>query len=562
MEAGQTIDGYVFEKQLGRGGMAEVWAARETGSKESVAVKILLPEFVNNNSIRQRFEREAKLTLITEARPLLSHPHIVPILKTVHVEGRPGLIMPLYSGGSLESRIRPDSGRQNSGRGEPLPLRDVLQISNDVLTALNHAHERGTIHRDVKPANILLDHEGRAYLADFGTATEMKRMLVTRFAGGTPLWTSPEQIQTPRKVGHLADLYSFGCCIYDMLTGRPPFDADEEEDTAWVFAVQTKHVREDPTPIRTWNPGVPAALDNLVLESLRKAPSERVPGCREFSLRLEEIEQAFYAPKKPLKTDWNHRNKSPVGIDADPDPEPPERRRRMFDQREFLWAAALIVFLMCLVAVQALSYWLEHRKPAQASESVSQSSTEGSKPIGTYKNAIPATLPTNVVEPTPSAMPAQPPEEDIPENQGGSQTPTPARVAPRLHAQKSSIASAAGLGDNEARDEFPKQPTLPEAPARGYVPPAGMHTIGDSGAILAIGHVKLVFLDAEGAPVPAVTLDLNGKHQEISSNVAELTVPLGVLHVQISKPGFRKTDLSFDVSSTITTRQVVMEKLL
>lgn len=551
MEAGQIIDGYVFEKQLGRGGMAEVWAAREVGSTESFAIKILLPEFVHNNSIKQRFEREARLTLITEAHPLLRHPHIVPILKTVQVEGRPGLVMPLYSGGSLESRIRPDSKQQDSGRGEPLPLRDVLQISNDVLTALNHAHERGTIHRDVKPANILLDDKGRAYLADFGTATELKRMLVTRFAGGTPLWTSPEQIQTPKKVGHLADLYSFGCCIYDMLTGRPPFDADEEEDTAWVFAVQTRHVRDDPKSMRIWNPAVPAALDGLVLQSLRKVPSERIPGCREFSLRLEEIErEIFPPPKRPPRTDTINRIKSPVVSVPDTRSEPPVEpvgpRWRAFGKREFPWAAALIVFLMCLVVVETFSFWLEHRKPAQVSEPVRESS-----------NKTERGLPANVGS-AQSAMPAQIPEDDIPENQGGTHTPKAPEATAKLPAAKSPIASAVKPVNNGPRERL----RLPEAPAGGFAPPVGMHTVGDSGAVMATGHVRLVFLDSEGTPVPAVTLDLNGKHAEISSNVADLTVPLGTLHVQISKPGFKKTDLSVDVSSTLTTHQVRMEKLL
>ena len=189
------------------------------------------------------------MTLLSgDEEPVLKHPHIVPVLKTTQVDGRPALVMPLYTGGSLEARIRPGKHGQGSSNGDesfkghPLPIRDAIAISLDVLSALNHAHEHQTIHRDVKPANILLDHEGRAYLSDFGTATEMKRMLVTRFVGGTPLWTSPEQIRTPRNVGHLADVYSFGCCLYDMLSGRPPFDADEEDDTAGAVLAQIHRV--------------------------------------------------------------------------------------------------------------------------------------------------------------------------------------------------------------------------------------------------------------------------------------------------------------------------------
>src|ERR1700722_9441477 len=229
MHSGEEINGNVLENKLGQGGMAEVWKVQLKSTAAELAVKILLPEYCGNAQVRKRFEREGHIQLV--------HPNIVPVLRLEEFEGRPSLVMPFYSGGPLDQRIRRTPEEQSSGVGRPLALRDALAIARDILSALDFANRNEIIHRDVKPDNILFDNLGRPYLADFGIALDMKRLKVTEAGGdlGTASYISPEQVRSPSKVDHRTDVYSFGCCLFDMLAGRPPFVSEEPDEAAWSF---------------------------------------------------------------------------------------------------------------------------------------------------------------------------------------------------------------------------------------------------------------------------------------------------------------------------------------
>jgi serine/threonine-protein kinase len=367
MQPIDEIDGYRLEAKLGEGGMGEVWRARPLDQKIPVAIKLLLPEYTANRDLVARFLREANLEL--------DHPNIVPVQKLVNIEGRPGFVMPLYTGGSLEQRVRPD-GPNNPGK--PLPFTDVFSISRDVLRGLNHAHISGFIHCDVKPSNILFDAGGRAYLTDFGVALEMVRIdLTMRGVIGTPEYMSPEQITRGARavkgesITHLTDVYSFGCCLYEMLTGRPPFNVAETGGSA--FAVQEKHVREAPPNPSRWNPRIPPSLDRVVLESLAKDPKDRIAGCQEFAARLDAVEEEI------RRKDYND------GSDA--------RGRRIL-----IAATAFATVVVTLPSV----YWLMRPKPSMPA---SQTSTLSS-PMVEPKPARPESEPS-APEPKP-AVPAKP----------------------------------------------------------------------------------------------------------------------------------------------------------
>ena len=279
MQEGQKIRDYVLEEKIGEGGMGEVWRARHAILDRQVAIKAMSRHLEADPEFGRRFLQEAQ----SQAR--LNHPRIVGVSDFFAEDGQYFLVMPLMSGRSLADRLHEIQS--------PLPVSDALVVARDVLEALDHAHQQGIIHRDVKPSNILLDRDGHAALTDFGIALSLgrSRVTLTRTSLGTPHYMSPEQIRSPKSVDHRTDVYSFGCVLYEMLTGRPPFaEAADAEDTD--FAVKEAHVYKAPEPLRKWNPRVPAWLEAVVLRALAKNPDERFLGCGEFRRTLDEPDSA------------------------------------------------------------------------------------------------------------------------------------------------------------------------------------------------------------------------------------------------------------------------------
>jgi serine/threonine protein kinase len=180
---------------------------------------------------------------------------------------------------------------------KPLAIPDALQISKQILSALDYAHQKGVIHRDVKPSNILLDGD-HAYLGDFGIALALGRPRLTTFEQvmGTRCYMSPEQIQTPLKITHLSDVYSFGCVLYEMLTGRQPYPQSDDSKEA-QYTMLAKRVHEPPTSPRTYNPAIPARLERVVLTALSANAPDRFAGCGSFARALEGIETEKPGPE-------------------------------------------------------------------------------------------------------------------------------------------------------------------------------------------------------------------------------------------------------------------------
>src|SRR4029453_4164023 len=237
MRPGDQIRDYVLEQCVGRGGMGEVWRARQRSHRRPVAIKVIREDGDQSGRFQEGFAREA------QAGVGLDHPHIVPVRDYFVWDGTACLVMGLIDGGSLE------------GRGA-LPLEVALRISGEVLDALNFAHQRGVIHRDIKPSNILLDQLGHTYITDFGIALVAGMERLTRLsrsgtAVGTPEYMSPEQIATPGDIDHRTDVYSFGCVLYEMLSGQPPFGSRDDGTTE--FELMQAHVQRSPVPIRHRN---------------------------------------------------------------------------------------------------------------------------------------------------------------------------------------------------------------------------------------------------------------------------------------------------------------------
>jgi predicted Ser/Thr protein kinase len=253
---GETFGGYTIESRLGRGGMGTVYLAMHERLGRKVALKVIAPELAHDEDFRARFLRESQLAAS------LDHPNVIPIYDADEVDGVLFLAMRYVSGRSLRDRIREQG---------PLSAEETTRIAMQIGGALDAAHEAGLVHRDVKPANILLAEGGaHAYLCDFGLAKRTSSRGTTQTGSflGSVDYCAPEQIQGGDVDGR-TDVYSLGSVLFHCLTGEPPYRRETE------FAVLHAHL-EDPAPaVSSIRPDLPRALDGVLARAMAKAPSDR-----------------------------------------------------------------------------------------------------------------------------------------------------------------------------------------------------------------------------------------------------------------------------------------------
>jgi len=266
---------YELDCEIGRGGMGIVYRAKDKRLKRQVAIKLLPPELAFRSEIKSRFLREA------ETAAQLSHPNIVPIYTVDEQEQLVFFVMAYISGDNLAKRLHE--------RGV-LTTDETRRILREVADALAYAHDRGVVHRDIKPDNILLDAvSGRPMVTDFGIARAMdsqgdSRLTATGMAIGTPAYMSPEQAAGEREIDGRSDLYSLGILGYQMLTGEPPFVA------ASTPAMLVKHISERPIPVEQRRGDVPTDLARSVMTLLEKEPSNRFPSAAALVTALDTRE--------------------------------------------------------------------------------------------------------------------------------------------------------------------------------------------------------------------------------------------------------------------------------
>jgi tetratricopeptide (TPR) repeat protein/TolB-like protein len=263
-------DRYRFERELGHGGMATVYLARDLKHDREVAVKVLRPNLAEVLG-RDRFLVEVALTA------KLDHPHILTLIDSGEAGGTLYYVLPYIRGESLRQRLAAE---------QQLPVDEAVRIGCQVAIALDYAHRRGVIHRDIKPENILL-HEGEAMVTDFGIALAVReaageRVTESGLSLGTPQYMSPEQAGGRQDVTGRSDLFSLGTVIYEMLTGEAPFRG------ATPQAVVARLMTQQPAPIRTVRDTVPAGVEAAVLKSLAKVPADRFSSGLAFASALRE----------------------------------------------------------------------------------------------------------------------------------------------------------------------------------------------------------------------------------------------------------------------------------
>jgi serine/threonine-protein kinase len=403
--SGQSFGRYHILEPLGEGGMATVYKAFDTRLEREVAVKVIRREAFPPNQLERilaRFEREAK----SLAR--LNHSNIVTVIDYGEQDGKPYLVMPYITGGTLKDQL-----------GRPMPWQDAAKILLSVARGLAYAHQRGIVHRDVKPSNILITESGDPLLTDFGIAKLLEgedgqTLTGTGVGIGTPEYMAPEQ-GMGREIDGRADLYALGIVFYELLTGRKPYTADTP------MAVVLKHVTDPlPRPAQ-FAPGLPDAVEKLILKALAKQPEDRHASMDDFVRaletllktrpRVEKVSPAAPAPLPPVDPQAT-RDELVVTPPASPkraheeNPQPdytpqsaPARRRIP----AWLWAvgglALLLIFVLTLINL-----------PKPVVTSPLPVPTDTSNPTMTASPTATATLttapaPTHTATPRPTSTP-------------------------------------------------------------------------------------------------------------------------------------------------------------
>ncbi|MFE6618550.1 serine/threonine-protein kinase [Streptomyces sp. NPDC008086] len=314
---GEQIAGYQVECELGRGGMAVVYRARDLRLERTVALKLLTPDMVRNDTFRRRFAHEQR------AAAALDHPHIVPIFEAGETEGVLYIAMRYVPGLDLRALLDRDG---------PLPVATAVRIAAQVASALDAAHEHDLVHRDVKPGNVLVargtdsDHPEHVYLTDFGLTKKSLSLTGLTSVGefvGTLDYVAPEQI-AGRPVDGRCDLYSLACVVYETLAGGPPFERDDSMELLWA------HQYDQPPALSERRPGTPPEMDEVVARALAKVPEDRYDTCLDFVAALRRT--AGGAEREPEPQEAPH---PPTQVDraVGPSPHPPLWARPVFDRR-------------------------------------------------------------------------------------------------------------------------------------------------------------------------------------------------------------------------------------
>ncbi|MEU0007761.1 serine/threonine-protein kinase [Streptomyces sp. NPDC006314] len=270
---GREIAGYRVERELGRGGMAVVYCAKDLRLGRTVALKLLAPEYTRNDAFRRRFAQESRVAAA------IDHPNIVPVFEAGEADGILYIAMCFVSGLDLRALI---------DREGPLPVATALRVAAQLASALDAAHARDLVHRDVKPGNVLVaegvdsDHPEHVYLTDFGLAKKSLSLTGFTTAGefvGTLDYVAPERI-AGRPVDGRSDLYSLACVVHETLTGAPPFHCADHLDLLWA------HQYDPPPALSEERPDIPPAADDVLKRALAKIPDDRYGSCLEFVAAL------------------------------------------------------------------------------------------------------------------------------------------------------------------------------------------------------------------------------------------------------------------------------------
>lgn len=377
----EKIGIYEIKSELGRGGMATVYRGYDPRFEREVAVKVLPSELLHADpQFRLRFEREAKIIA------QLEHTAIVPVYDVGEAEGQPYFVMRYMNGGSLSERIKAGG----------LTIEDAARILGAIAPGLDEAHSKGIVHRDIKPSNILFDSRGNPYISDFGIA-KLSQAQAGNVTGsaiiGTPAYMAPEQAQGIEVDGR-ADIYALGIILFEMLTGKQPYEADTP------MAVAIKHIT-DPVPhIRQTNPRLPEGMEAIIQKAMAKKREERFSTAVEMTNALLNVTRG-QTTQMPTKVSVS----APTAKDI----------RKPVPQKKGFNALFVIVPVIVVAAIAGAFFVFNGSRSPAATE----------PPVSTFTSAPPATetsaptdqpteVPVVIVEPTNTEVPPAPTETSVP----------------------------------------------------------------------------------------------------------------------------------------------------
>lgn len=402
LQPGERIGDYEITGILGAGGMGMVYKVRNVLSDRTEAMKVLLPALTENRELSDRFLREIRVLASFD------HPHIASLHTAQHADGQILMVMECIEGLSLDALLK---------RGH-LTLAHSLDFCAQVLEALQYAHERGVVHRDLKPANIMVTKSGAVKLMDFGIAklAADPKLTSTGTTFGSLRYMSPEQIQGAANVDARSDIYSMGVCLYEMVTGQPPFDADSE------YSLMSAHLNQAPPPPIQIDPKVAPALSQFILKALLKDPAFRFQSAAEMLVELNRL-------RVELGLQQDRPTGTPI-LAATPAPEPetrtvpapvaapvPVAEARPRSRRTLYIALGSLATAAALVAALFLAPYLSRTSATGAP--AQPSTVQPSQPTpAPSSSAVPITAPPRssdkkaVTEPPPREVAQTPPQKD------------------------------------------------------------------------------------------------------------------------------------------------------
>jgi serine/threonine protein kinase len=501
-EIGSTVGDYQIIAALGAGGMGKVYKVRNVISDRIEAMKILLPDLATEPELADRFVREIKVLAS------LNHPNIAALHTALRIENQLVMIMELVEGVTLEERLRQG----------PIPLTETLRYIDQVLAALSYAHARGIIHRDIKPANMMLTAVGVVKLMDFGIAKPAgdRRLTMTGTTMGSLYYMPPEQVKS-ETIDARADLYSLGVSLYELVTGRRPFQGDSN------YAIMAAHLQQQPVPPMEVAPGLPRGLNDLILMALAKDPGQRFQSADAFRAALSSVSSSLgsitpVAPATPPE---------PVGVSSasmlasSPEPltsasvatlpqpsvsnpvvaPPPAVAKSGAGHRGLYMAlgAAVVIVIVALTAME-LPKTLRKRSPANSgSAPVSVPAAPASSPQETGQPASPSAISTPTTQSPPQSAPANAPEAEsrqathqAAETAGAAATvssPAQTAVSKSLTArrlkERAATPAESGSGQGTAAQANPLVSSAPPAPSGSAAQTENLQKLNDRMTLLA-----------------------------------------------------------------------------
>jgi serine/threonine-protein kinase len=383
---------YVLESKIGSGGMGTVWKAQDQRLNRTVAVKLLHEGLTSDASFGERFRREAR------AVASLTHPNVAAVYDTGEENGTPYIVMEYVDGESLHRMLQ---------RQGPLPVEDAARIARSVLGALHHAHSKGLIHRDMKPANVLFDSTtGVAKVVDFGIAKGLEDTGgLTRTSGliGTAAYLSPEQVSGD-DAQPASDLYGVGCLLFCCLAGEPPFSGPT------AVSIAMRHLNDPVPSLRRRRPDVPADFEAIVMRALAKDPTQRFTSAQAMDDAIEatglDRKEASTPAIAEVPAETVAMRQHPVG--AAPQHTEAFRHERAPSRSGPRWLPALTAFLVVAAIGAVFVLYMQSREVPLVTVTPQPTAAQVFTP------------PTEA--PTPSASPSPTPDDD--DDEGPPQTPS------------------------------------------------------------------------------------------------------------------------------------------